>query len=922
MSPISFNFFRTIPTNIDLNGPILEFTKQPVSAATTSGSSLTLTGFATMTFFDNPSPQNTGIITYKWHEDGIGPLDEGPNSTGTATTILTLSNLRTPADNGRRFFLQADYTATAETGNAINEPLNSDIGTITILPLIEIISQPTDASTIVDKQVSFTVNASLTDASFTEGLTFKWSLNGTPLSDGTTTFEIPATKVEQTFSSPGTEVIPASGTNVRAIVAAGSGGRGGDDAGATSGSGAGGRVGTFDYSSGPRTLTIRVGRQGSGGSSGNANAGGPGGSVDGPGDGGRGGGAGPGGWSGGGGGGGALSAIMEGSRFTIVAGGGGGGGGSSWNVPGRPASAGGNFSAVPFSNSGPINPSVSDGRGGNGAGGDGGGGGAGGGGAPGGSGGGGGQDNSGNHATGGNGGVSRFDSDLATLVSQTTQGGDGYVFIEYDVPDGSGTETITSNITASGANTDTLTLRSDAIGVSTVACTISHPTATNSPLGSEDARFVVLDSANQFLLNIAGIGTLSEAQLTSVDLFNGEIELDTSVPIDGVSVSANYWSIHAPDKDVSVEIDMFGGKGSDHPSGSVGGEGGFSRIRVELEQNVEYIITGLNNTIKSPFLYRKANLIAAVGAGGDAGSNFNGGFGGGIGVDGQDGFGRLGGDGAETFSAGTLPSDGIFGSLYSTITPVDVDIVATGVNGGRTIPCSKGVFWRDQGVSACSDVGNTQFRKSDGTIVNNTATITRGYKAGYSITETNGASTTNGGRGGAGAVGGNGGEQGAGGGGGSGYTDGSVTVVSSILGGSNSEARVIIRAFDGGTASFTQRRTSTENVFVEFELISGSGPSTLQFGSRSGFSGQLTSPIVADISAGTVYKIKSTENVDSINASQNPDTFVEGGITIRPQGSQLTLADTDSIPGTLIIVANRGKFENGTNPLTDATYTF
>ena len=43
MSPISFNTFRTIPSNLDLNGPYLSFSKQPVSA-TTSGSFLELTG--------------------------------------------------------------------------------------------------------------------------------------------------------------------------------------------------------------------------------------------------------------------------------------------------------------------------------------------------------------------------------------------------------------------------------------------------------------------------------------------------------------------------------------------------------------------------------------------------------------------------------------------------------------------------------------------------------------------------------------------------------------------------------------------------------------------------------------------------------------------------------------------------------------
>jgi len=198
--------------------------------------------------------------------------------------------------------------------------------------------------------------------------------------------------------------------------------------------------------------------------------------------------------------------------------------------------------------------------------------------------------------------------------------------------------------------------------------------------------------------------------------------------------------------------------------------------------------------------------------------------------------------------------------------------------------------------------------------VGNTANITRGYKAGYSIIETAGLGNVNGGNGGNGATGGQGGIGGDGGGGASGYTDGSVNVVSSILGGSNDIAKFVIRV-TGYTVTFTQRRNTTENIFVEFELVSGEGPATIQFGSKRGFSGELTSPVLADVSSGTVYRIKSVENVDYLNASQNPDNGVEG--------SQFTAAeDMQFHGGSLVIVADQGKFENGDDPFTDATFTF
>ena len=44
---------------------------------------------------------------------------------------------------------------------------------------------------------------------------------------------------------------------------------------------------------------------------------------------------------------------------------------------------------------------------------------------------------------------------------------------------------------------------------------------------------------------------------------------------------------------------------------------------------------------------------------------------------------------------------------------------------GRTIRCTKGVYWAQQGVGACDDMpGTNVFRLPDGTPVTNTALIT------------------------------------------------------------------------------------------------------------------------------------------------------------------------------------------------------
>ena len=229
---------------------------------------------------------------------------------------------------------------------------------------------------------------------------------------------------------------------------------------------------------------------------------------------------------------------------------------------------------------------------------------------------------------------------------------------------------------------------------------------------------------------------------------NGDIEFVAGAT-DIENGGAYLYSLYSPDKDMSVEMDLYGGKGADN-GGNAGGEGGFSRIRFTMEQNVEYVLAGLTDSVQTPYLYRKANLIANVGKGGDAGTRGRGGFGGGVNNAGEDAPGRDGGQSGTHLT--TLPVNGIFGSV-TTLTATSPDTKATAPNAGRVLPCSKGVYWRDQGVSACSDVGSTTFRWSDGTEISGTGTITRGYKAGYNIIQTAGKKeTSTSGNGGNGAM--------------------------------------------------------------------------------------------------------------------------------------------------------------------------
>ena len=815
---IENQYYKTIPTELDLNGPILSFTTQPVGVGSTVTGSVTLTGIATATFPN--SADNTGILSYRWYKGGVA-LTDGTNITGSGTTQLTVSNLQSPNDNGSEYFLRVDYNSSSDTGNAINEPLDSIVGIVTVAPLIEIIAEPTTRQVGVNADSTFSVNASLTDETYGD-VSYQWQIDGVNVSDGSiskviTTSTLVATDVDRTFTSDGNlNLIDA--TNVVLVVAGAQGGGGGDDSGGSGAGGFNGRAGRLPYIDGTRTLSFKIGKAGNGGGVGNQNAGGSGGASS-YARGGNGGGAGAGGWSGGGGGGGGATAVYDSVKggYTIISAGGGGGGGGSHNRPSPGAAPNARGVGLGFGRvrtameSGSSSPDPgNDGQthNGDGAGGGGGGGGgqpsnfpdSGGGGSS-------GADNS-NGGTPGNGGASGYDPNYASFnFDGYGNSGDGYVNIKYTGLSEEDTS-VTRVTNISGSRTPTLTVSADQVGIQTVQCIITSDKATNVSVGSSVANFVTVSEALKYDINVEAIGVTDAAALTTVDLGNGDVTVETTSSDAANNAFATEYVFYS-DKNINVEMDLYGGKGKgfddiggtgeDYPStdGYLGGEGGYSRIRFTMDANVEYVIAGLTEAINTPFLYRKGSLMACVGAGGDGGHYGRGGAGGGIDIAGEDGQGRNSGLGGVSVGQGNLSENGIFGGIFD---PAEDDILSgdtsvSGTNSGRAIKCTKGVYWAQQGISACSDVGQVKYRLSDGSeVTNTTSSIERGYKAGYNIIQTAGSrGGSDGGNGGNGATGGSAGTS-SGGGGGSGFSDGSVTIVDNQLGGSAfTNAKIVLR---------------------------------------------------------------------------------------------------------------------------------
>ena len=796
---MSFSIFDDKQIDLDLNGPILSFTTNPtgvgstgVGINSTGGGTVSLTGIATATF--PTSANNAGYVTYRWHEENVGALSDSTYVTGTATTTLTLSNLITPTDDGRKFFVQADYVPSYYvTGNATNEPLNSGVGTVTVDPLIEIIAQPTSA-TVTDQSATFTLDASLTNNG--TDLAYQWQLDGSDVTNGTVTKstvgEIEGTednRIIQTTQTSAQFTIPANVTNVRFNAASAAGGNGGGLGGYQAGGTGGAGVSlycTIPTSTSARIVTFTVGRKGQDGGTGSHNhahaaPGAVQGGQSGNGTGGRG--------CGGGAGGSATSIVLDGVLVAVLGGGGGGGGGGLSGV-GENGSGYGDNEGVDG-----VTRALDLDRGDSGQSGNAGGGG-GGGGDEAGTGGSAGVDGFG--GDGGGRGASVYRSDYITRLDTADNPiSSGWGSLEYT--QGQNIVTTVGNVsrttTISGSTSKTLTLSTDGPGIGyTVCASVSSATATNSPIKSNIVNYQVLDSQEESIIMIEAIGVDSTATVSEVDL-NADEDGDVELGPAGVNVNNNiftqFYSIYAKDRDLDVEMDLYGGG-----TNSVGGEGGFSRIRFTMSQNEEYVIAGLINSVNTPFVYRRGALMVCVGEGGKGGVvGKSGGDGGGVGVAGGDGFGMEGsGSGANLIPNGQLTLSGIFGSASPSSTLYPGDTQAGNNRGGRTIRCTKGVYWAQQGIPPCNDIsGNTKFRLSDGTEVTNTASITRGFKAGYNIMQTAGKGITAF-RGGNGATGGEGGDRDdAGGGGGSGYSDGTVTVMSTRLGGSTEHAKVLLR---------------------------------------------------------------------------------------------------------------------------------
>jgi len=290
------NFFRRVPTDLDLNGPVLAYTTQPSDVTGNKDASVTFTVAGEATFPGNTGADDTGTITFQWYEVGGSTtgLINGSKFSGVTTATLTVNDLETPQDQGRKFYCEISYTGNQEydstdsgTGSALNQPLKSDEATLSVNPELEIIAQPSNRQVGENVAATFTVNAGLTDDTYLSdgAVTYQWYIgigNATPTlaTDGTfqttnITSEVVTVEEEgiaydtETFSESQSygvgdhsKNVPPTGYNLKFTIAGGGGGRGGSDAGGGPGPGGGAALGVSGRA---RTAAIHIVGGGNGG---------------------------------------------------------------------------------------------------------------------------------------------------------------------------------------------------------------------------------------------------------------------------------------------------------------------------------------------------------------------------------------------------------------------------------------------------------------------------------------------------------------------------------------------------------------------------------------------------------------------------------------------------------------------------------
>ena len=347
------------------------------------------------------------------------------------------------------------------------------------------------------------------------------------------------------------------------------------------------------------------------------------------------------------------------------------------------------------------------------------------------------------NATGGSGGQSAYNSQVVTLQENAETGIQPSVEVTYTSSSQGGGQTQTIKTTISGSQTNSMTIQSDTVGIQTVRCLVTHPTAAlnfgqaqnpgeanesdgllNGGLLTVTRNFETISSVNLQQSNL----TVELVRDDDVNVFDTDTQNLFLGPLNLQATTSDFdmtraITVFPTEENIAVRIELAGSAGQSF-NGNSGGEGGKCTFTTTLLKNTEYTFK-LGATIEptssigrggaGAYFYEKGRLLVACGGGGASGwYGGSGGDGGGAGVAGASGSGANRGSGGIKYNDGNLPAAGVLSS---------------GATGGKIESCTTGGYWNGQGYSPCSDIGQQQFVLANGQTNTSTATIERGYKA-------------------------------------------------------------------------------------------------------------------------------------------------------------------------------------------------
>ena len=161
-------------TDLNLNGPRLSFSSdvsQNVSNVAPNGrtgrgtdsTSVVFTGTATCKFPDDSNAD--GTINYQWYDASTNQaLGISTRYSGQDSNTLTWSYALSNEDNGKSYYLQADFTPTVggTSGEPRNEPTRSDSNvSLNVLPELEVILGPSTSTVPINVDTTFNCDGTI-----------------------------------------------------------------------------------------------------------------------------------------------------------------------------------------------------------------------------------------------------------------------------------------------------------------------------------------------------------------------------------------------------------------------------------------------------------------------------------------------------------------------------------------------------------------------------------------------------------------------------------------------------------------------------------------------------------------------------------------------------------------------------------------